>query len=408
MGRLLVAVGLLTCLFLPMGCGQDVNQASIPKGTPIVRVRILEAQQQVTLTGAQPPKVHTSLAPSPKQVNLARGTPVTVRRTESGWSIGSMSIGPGELTLEPGADGSLSVNNQPYHGRYRFVPASQGKFDVVNDVDVDSYLKGVVSKELLWDWLEETYKAQAIVARTYALYEKAVAGSGRSWDLLPDERSQVYGGINAETSKSRHGVEATAGVVVGYGSSGQEKIFHSYFSSCCGGISQSAADAFGDAPTEPLSDQNVGARCNDSPRFNWGPIEIRKDEFTRRIRAWGEQRNRSERGMGSLSRIDVQYTNRFGRPIQFIVTDARNARYSLRSEELRGAINFNASPATKLPSSFFKPVNDPDKIRFVDGHGAGHGVGLCQWCAEVQAEHGVPHEQIIARAFPRSRLVRAY
>jgi SpoIID/LytB domain protein len=49
---------------------------------------------------------------------------------------------------------------------------------VVNDVDLEGYLKGVLAKELLRDWHEEAYRAQAIVARTYALYEMKTAGTG--------------------------------------------------------------------------------------------------------------------------------------------------------------------------------------------------------------------------------------
>jgi hypothetical protein len=81
------------------------------------------------------------------------------------------------------------------------VPTAAG-FDVINDVDVDGYLKSVVPKEMLPDWTVEAYKAQAIVARTYALYTAKTSG-GQTWDLFPDTRSQVYGGLASETPKSQ-------------------------------------------------------------------------------------------------------------------------------------------------------------------------------------------------------------
>ena len=68
-----------------------------------------------------------------------------------------------------------------------------------------------------------------------------------------------------------------------FGPPGQEKIFKAYFSSCCGGITQSATDAFGDPYIPPLSDQNVQNLCNASPRFNWGPIVIAKSELTSEV-----------------------------------------------------------------------------------------------------------------------------
>ena len=84
-----------------------------------------------------------------------------------------------------------------------------------------------------------------------------------------------------ETSKSIRAVEATAGIVVAWGSPGQERIFKSYFSSCCGGKTQSAYDAFGDEYIPPLAEHDRGATCSISPKFNWAPVTIKKDELSR-------------------------------------------------------------------------------------------------------------------------------
>jgi SpoIID/LytB domain protein len=93
-----------------------------------------------------------------------------------------------------------------------------------------------------------------------------------------------------------------------------------------------------------------------------------------------------------------------------MVTDGRGQRYSLGGTELRFAINSGAAAfgGQTVHSSFFTPVDEPKSIRFVDGHGFGHGVGLCQWCAQAQAEAGVRHEDIVIGAFPGSSLQRAY
>jgi stage II sporulation protein D len=288
------------------------------------------------------------------------------------------------------------------------VPSGTSTFDVINDVDVDDYLKGVLARELRRGWDEEAYRAQAIVARTYALYEARVAGPGRYWDLYPDQRSQVYGGLAAETSKSRDAVDDTRGIVVAYGPPGQEKIFKAYFSSCCGGITQSAADAFGDAYIQPLSDRNVYSLCNASPRFNWGPIVIRKDELTRRFRAWGTKKARAEQTMALVARVDIQAVNRWGRPTRFLVTDARGASYSWTGEELRWAVNTDAPAGSTLNSSFCKIINTQDAVHFVEGHGWGHGVGMCQWCAQRLAEDGMRCEDIVLASFQKAVLVRAY
>ena len=404
---------LVSLLYLPAGCGQNLRESSVSPGTPTVRVLLLENRQQVVLTAAADPMARVgSRAAVP--LNFPRGMEIPVTLTPSGWHIGGATLGTGELVLDPDGDGSLSVSAAPgakplaYRGHYRLVPVAGDHFDVVNEVDVEGYLKGVLACELFKTWHLEAYEAQAIVARTYALYEARTSGGGRHFDLYADQRSQVYGGIASESAKSREAADKTRGIVVAYGPAGREKIFKAYFSSCCGGVTQSAADAFGDPATPPLSDQYIGPRCTESNHFNWGPIIIQKTELTRRVRAWGSLHNRAEKEIGDITRVDTQFTSRWGRPTRFVISDARGTRYSLSGEEFRVAFNTSASDHITIWSSFFKPVNETDVIRLVDGHGYGHGVGLCQWCAEHQASQGVPPQTIVLTAFPHSTLVHAY
>ncbi len=409
MGRHSRWMGLYALFLLwPLGCSQGPVRNEVAPGVPIVRVRLLQNQDKVLVTATSPAMVKSGSHSTPRRLNFPKGAEVPLMLSASGWQAGNVNLGTGELHFHPTYDGTMSINGKPYRGNYRFVPVAPGRFDVVNDVDIDSYLKSVLPEELLWNWHDETYRAQAIVARTYALYECRVAGAGRHWDVYPDTRSQMYGGIQAESRKSRAAAEATAGVVVAHGKPGREKIFKAYFSSCCGGISQSAADAFGDAYIEPLSDQNVRSLCSASPRFNWGPVAVSKTELTRRFRLWGQRRDRPERNMATVSRVEVQATNHWGRPTRFVITDARGTRYSWTGEEIRWAVNTDAPQGTTLYSSFFKLINEPDTVKFVEGHGWGHGVGMCQWCAQRRAESGMRHEDIVLAAFQRSRLIRAY
>jgi stage II sporulation protein D len=405
-----VAALLLVCW--PAGCTQKAKQAATPVGVPTIRVRLLENQANVTIASTESVSFREAPGVSPRPLNVPRRTPVPVLRTPSGWRIGDTNVDASEITLLPsGADAHLSINGKPYRGDCRLVPVrgGEGTFDVINDVDLESYLKGVLAKELYRYWHEEAYKAQAIVARTYALYEMKTAGAGRYWDVYPDTRSQVYGGIGGENGLSRSASDATAGVVVAFGPAGQERIFKAYFSACCGGITQSNAHAFGEVPFPALTEQNNGVRCNMSDHFNWGPLVYNKDDLTRRFRAWGAKRDHAIKNIGPVARIDLAAANQFGRPVRFTVTDARGQRYSLSGTELRFAINAGAPPkGSTVPSSFFTPVDQDTNIRFVDGHGFGHGVGLCQWCAQAQAEAGVRHEDIVIGAYPGATLQRAY
>ncbi len=396
----------LVLAMIPLGCGME-NRAIVPRGTPVVRVCILEKKTRVELAFSQPPTIRVGNGAATR-LNASGGSGMPITLINSAWQVGDIPAGSGELSIEPAGEGSVSIDGRAYRGSFRLVARSNGKFDVINDVDIDGYLMGVIAKEMLAGWHEEAYRTQAIVARTYALYVARTGTASASYDLFADTRSQVYGGIAAESAKSRGAVQATRGIVVAYGSPGQERIFKAYFSSCCGGVTQSAADAFGDAAAEPLSEQNIGPVCAASPKFSWAAVVISKPELTRRIRVWGNYNNAPERSIGDVARIDVLSTNPFGRPASFTITDVRGYRYRLCSEDMRIAINTDASDGPRIWSSFCRPINEAGHIRFADGHGFGHGVGLCQWCAQEQAKAGVSHEQIVLRAYPKSVLVRAY
>ena len=86
--------------------------------------------------------------------------------------------------------------------------------------------------------------------------------------------------------------------------------------------------------------------------------------------------------MGEVDRIDIQSSNAAGLPVRFVVTDKKGNRFSLNGEELRWAFNTTAPKDALLYSSFFKPVNEDATIQFVEGHGWGHGVGLCNGAAK--------------------------
>jgi stage II sporulation protein D len=407
-GVALVTIGGLL-LSSPSGCTPRVPRESQTLSDQTMRVRICPAVEQVLMSGSQPPVYFTAADPTPRQLDLPHNVAVPVRYTAEGWLVSGTRLGKGVLYLQPTVAGSIAFDEKTYRGQFRLVPLGGNAFDVINDVNIDDYLKGVLAEELYLNWHDQTYQAQAIVARTYALYEKFTPRQTRAWDVWANTNSQVYGGMKAETARSRSAVEATSGIVVAYGPPGQEKIFKAYFSSCCGGITQSAMHAFGEPYTPALSEQYVGSLCSISMRYTWPPVVVGKKELTRRFGQWGRNRGRPEQGMAEVRGIEIEQRNRFGRPVRFTVTDAKGTRYSWMAEELRWAVNTQAPAGTTLNSSFVENIiNDADSIRFLGGHGLGHGVGMCQWCAQARAMTGMRHEDIVTAAYPGAKLKRAY
>jgi stage II sporulation protein D len=135
----------------------------------------------------------------------------------------------GGFTIVPGSGSTvLQLDSKPsasdtYRGRLRVKLTTTAR--VVNDIGLDSYLRGVVPIEMPSSWPAEALKAQAIAARSYAVY-RLHPGEG-SFDLYDDTRSQVYRGVEAERAATDAAISATAGTVLKSGSAVVNAMFHS-------------------------------------------------------------------------------------------------------------------------------------------------------------------------------------
>lgn len=163
--------------------------------------------------------------------------------------------GPGPLQL---------AGKGAYRGSLRFTPDGTGGVQTVNVVGLDDYVRGVVASEMPAGWALPALEAQAVAARTFAI-TGSVAGNG--FALYDDTRSQVYGGVGAETPSSDQAVAATRGQIVTY--DGQPAI--TYFSSSSGGHTESIQNAFAGATPEPwlrgVPDRYDGVAGN--PNHSW-------------------------------------------------------------------------------------------------------------------------------------------
>lgn len=104
----------------------------------------------------------------------------------------------------------LSWNGTPYRGSLK-MQMSQQNFAVINIVDIESYIKGVVRSEMSPSWHIEALKTQAIVARTYTA---AAIGKHGTFDLCATTHCQVYKGMTAETPKINEAVTETDGKIL--------------------------------------------------------------------------------------------------------------------------------------------------------------------------------------------------
>jgi stage II sporulation protein D len=149
--------------------------------------------------------------------------------------------------LRAAGAGRIGIGDSSYRGALEVVPTESdgGSLNAVNALPVDQYVKGVIAAESPSSWPLAALRAQAVAARSYAL-TGLVEGNG--FDLYPDTRSQVYGGIAAETDRTNRAADETRGQVVVY----RGKIAQTFFSACSGGHTESVQNVFYGAPVPYL------------------------------------------------------------------------------------------------------------------------------------------------------------
>lgn len=159
------------------------------------------------------------------------------------------------IVIKPDVEGFVTVKRKWYRGFFRVVNSGAG-LTVINDVELENYLMGVVPAEMPPAWELDAHKAQAIAARSYA-----VANLGKrakfGYDLNDTEEDQVYKGASCETAQTNSAVKETEGVVLIC----NNKVIPAYYSASAGGRTLSAKEVWNmDVPfthSVPSYDDNV-------------------------------------------------------------------------------------------------------------------------------------------------------
>jgi stage II sporulation protein D len=164
-----------------------------------------------------------------------------------------------------GADGTVTIAGRSYRGTLSFIPDGSG-VDVVNTLALEDYVRGVVSFESPASWPLEELKAQAVAARTYAI---TTSRSGE-FDVYSDTRSQMYGGVAAETASTDAAVAGTRGQVVTYHGQPVE----TYFFSTSGGRTENIENSVLGGSPEPWLKSVDDPYDSVSPRHRWAPTRM--------------------------------------------------------------------------------------------------------------------------------------
>ena len=355
----------------------------LPQAPEMVRVRILytRAPSRLDCQGSW------RFGSKDGSKTYASNSSQRVRAMGGKMVIGQKSVRGEVIAMPDQPANSVTLNGRHYRGALVFHPLAGGRYDVVEYVDVEDYLYGVLPREVEPSWPAQSLKAQAVVSRTYALHSKMTAKAER-FDVSNSVLDQVYGGQDVEAPETNHAVDDTRGEAL-VDSTGCP--VQAFFHSSCGGHTElpqqvwsasQVADVF-----EVVSD---GKYCQDDPHYKW-QLTLSYNTIRERLRHAGIR-------VRDIRSISVLRKSPSGRAEIFSLQTSRG-KVEVWGNRFRLAMGPEA-----LRSTFLTNMKAGKRTVYFEGHGWGHGVGLCQWGARGRALAGQSYKDILSAYYPKAKL----
>ena len=402
-GSLTVALALVNVAFfgcIQWGEGSRWGPRPIETAPPTTQI---DRQIRVRLLGRQPRESFDLSVTSPFAIaNTATGATIlpenaavenaAVRPTAAqGIQLGAKTIPAGDILITPVRDASIVINGQTYRGRLRIL-RQNGSLMVVNQLDIEAYLRGVLRGEIPRSFHLESFKAQCVAARTYALYQKQNAPESKLFDVYDDEGSQMYVGVRGEDTVADRAVKDTAGEVCTWFNGTASNIFCTYYSSACGGLSQPVRNVKPNDPDVPPL--RGGVACNDCTNakfYRWDPVKFSRAEITKKLLA----RYPTLKKLGTITDLVPKQLTSDGRIVRLEIIGSGGTKETLPGEDFRLAMGGRVVKSTN-----FKIEPTKDGFAFKNGRGFGHGMGLCQYGMDAKAKRGLDYKQILQTYYP--------
>lgn len=359
-----------------------------------IRVLIDEDETSTFLTLQTPAHLYNS---SKKLALINSGNTIECYNSsdEITVKIGSKKFTDKYFHLESLDNGYIKFNGKSYKGSIKLT-TTDDIIEIVNYIDLEDYLKGVISKEMpLGVGTEnlEALKALTICARTYATLRMQ---EGKSiYDIFNDTRDQMYGGKDAESPLSDRAVEETSGMILSYDNNPAIV----FYSSTCGGHTAAVHNVFTNKEYPYLQGVVDGNKpyCKISSKYEWEEI-YSKDVLVDRLIDAALIKNDYYKfeEININSRFDCGRVDELG--ILLEDTDGEENSIMIYGNDIRGVLK-TGNGKSDLWSTLFDIEEDGDNI-VINGKGYGHGVGLCQWGAIHLSQEGWNYEDILEHYFP--------
>ena len=303
-------------------------------------------------------------------------------------------------------EGFIKFNGKNYSGS--FYINEKNSQELLNNVLLEDYVKSVVSKEVGSSFELEAIKAQAVAARSYALFYKN-RNKNKGYALTSDISHQVYKGVDAIDKKIVDAVNSTSGQVLKF----NNEVINAVYSSSNGGVIASAKEVWG--AEYPYLISKLDPYSVNTPKVNW-EIVISKQDIDQKLFA--------ETKRTGLSSLELEKTE-LGR-VKNILLNYNGVIVKLSSAKFRNLIDNNNFKSTLfdiqfdnanltqsnivLGSNGEKNINlfamnqiFGDSI-LIKGKGWGHAVGMSQYGANEMAKQGFNYNDILGFYYPNTNL----
>lgn len=270
--------------------------------------------------------------------------------------------------------------------------------DLINELSLEYYIKSLLSKEMSSKWPIEALKAQAVAARSYALYKiknKQVSrskGFKVNYDLENSEFHQVSGDFFDITRKTTKATKFTKGEVLVVNNNKLAPIF---FHSKCGGKTLRPDQVWNNKVPGYVSVSCL--YCQKHGMKNWTRKIDKKNLFSSFYKALKKYSN--DKFIKNNDPMRLLNDEQISAKLKFYCKDKFK---TLKKSRLRAIMGRKS-----LPSNFYN-ITDNGNSFLVKGSGYGHGVGMCQFGAKELALKGYTYRQILAHYFPKFRIQKVY
>jgi len=279
---------------------------------------------------------------------------------------------------------TLSSYRDKYRGSVYLLNPNKGSFLIINKVELEEYLYGVVGTEMGSKWPFEALKAQAVCSRTLAVIKRNENSKKLPYDVKNSILHQVYG--SCEEDSVIRAVDETRGEILTSQGAPAAVFFHA----ACGGMTSPAHEVWKGGEI-PWLQSVADPYCVQSPYSTW-------------TRTFSRIKLQGLLDISDIADIQVSARDTAGRAREITITRRTGKPVVLHGKDFRQRINNNASPVafqnpSVLPGTRFSLSRRENDYLFT-GSGYGHGVGLCQWGAHIMAENGMDYRAILAHFFP--------